>query len=146
MCWNLYFFLHFIPCQTKLTSSVLGKLSNRKSGKTWDLVKKSEKSQVICGKISKLGGGGLWKSKKAQFPESIKEWQIMTHFHLMRTQKPKILSIIVLNMTKYTTISLSWLVVPWSTDGYWAIGYVWPDIVWIIYVDGISLLWISGDL
>ena len=30
----------------------------------------------------------------------------MTHFHLMRTQKHKILSIIVLNMAKYTIISL----------------------------------------
>ena len=29
----------------------------------------------------------------------------MTHFHLMRTQKHKILSIIVLNMAKYTLIS-----------------------------------------
>ena len=30
----------------------------------------------------------------------------MTHFHLMRTQKHKILSIVVLNMAKYTIISL----------------------------------------
>ena len=30
----------------------------------------------------------------------------MTHFHLMRTQKHKILSIVVLNMAKYTFISL----------------------------------------
>ena len=30
----------------------------------------------------------------------------MTHFHLMRTQKHKILSIIVLNMAKYTIILL----------------------------------------
>ena len=30
----------------------------------------------------------------------------MTHFHLMRTQKHKILSIAVLNMAKYTIISL----------------------------------------
>ena len=30
----------------------------------------------------------------------------MTHFHLMRTQKHKILSIVVLNMAKYTMLSL----------------------------------------
>ena len=29
----------------------------------------------------------------------------MTHFHLMRTQKHRILSIVILNMTKYTIIS-----------------------------------------
>ena len=30
----------------------------------------------------------------------------MTHFHLMRTQKHKILSIVVLNMAKYTIVSI----------------------------------------
>ena len=30
----------------------------------------------------------------------------MTHFHLMRTQKHRILTIVVLNMAKYTIISL----------------------------------------
>ena len=32
--------------------------------------------------------------------------KIMTHFNLMRTQKHKILSIVVLNMAKYSIISL----------------------------------------
>ena len=32
--------------------------------------------------------------------------KIMTHLHLMRTKKHKVLSIVVLNMAKYTIISL----------------------------------------
>ena len=48
----------------------------------------------------------LQKSKKSQVSEGIKDWKIMTHFHLMRIQKHKIWSIIVLNMVKYTIKSL----------------------------------------
>ena len=44
--------------------------------------------------------------KSPKFQRVPKTHIIMTHFHLMRTQKHKILSIIVLNMTKYTIISL----------------------------------------
>ena len=49
---------------------------------------------------------GSFLFKKSQVPEGIKDWKIMTHFHLMRTQKHKIWSITVLNMAKYTIILL----------------------------------------
>ena len=82
----------------------LGKLTKLKSGKTWEtvqiegVVKKSKKSQVSVGKCSKLGGEVLTFPKSPKFPRVPKTNKIMTHFHLMRTQKHKILSIGVLNM------------------------------------------------
>ena len=56
-------------------------------------VVESKKSQVSVGNSSKLGGG-LQKSKKSQVQEGIRDCKIITHFHLMRTQKHKICSII----------------------------------------------------
>ena len=44
--------------------------------------------------------------KSPKFQRVPKTNKIMTHFHLMRTQKHKIWSIVVLNMAKYTIISL----------------------------------------
>ena len=44
--------------------------------------------------------------KTPKFQSAPKTNKIMTHFHLMSTQKHKILSIVVLNMAKYTIISL----------------------------------------
>ena len=102
-----------LPKYYRIHPFVLGKLSNRKSNETWELVQlrggggvveKSNKPQVSVGNSSKLGGG-LQKSKKSQVPEGIKDWKIMTRFHIMRTQKHKMLSIIILNMAK-CTISL----------------------------------------
>ena len=61
----------------------------------------------------KLVKGGVvsWEKfgnqqKSPEFQRVPKTKEIMTHFHLMRTQKHKILSIVVLNMAKYTIISL----------------------------------------
>ena len=68
-------------------------------------VKKSKKSQVSVGKSSKLGGGSS-EIKKVPSSRGYQRLKKMTHFHLMRTQKHKILSLIVLNMAKYTIISL----------------------------------------
>ena len=71
----------------------------------WGVVKISKKSKVSVGKSLKSGGVfGNQKSPKVQrVPMTIK---IITHFHLMRTHKHKMLSIVVLNMAKYTIISL----------------------------------------
>ena len=44
--------------------------------------------------------------KSPKFQWVPKTNKIMTHLHLMRTQKHKMLSIVVLNMAKYTIISL----------------------------------------
>ena len=66
----------------------------------------SKKFQASVGKSSKLGGGVFGNQKSPKFQRVPKTNKIMTHFHLMRTQKDKILSIVVLNMAKYTIISL----------------------------------------
>ena len=61
-----------------LLRAQLGKLSNRKSSQTWELVqiggvvKKSKKSQVSVEKSSKLGGGPHI-SKKSQVSEGTKD-------------------------------------------------------------------------
>ena len=54
----------------------------------------------------KIRGGVLGNFKKSQVPEIIQISKIMTHFHLIRTNKHKILSFVALNMAKYTIISL----------------------------------------
>ena len=61
--------------------------------------------QIVFGKSSKLGGGVFGNQKSPKFQSSPKTNKIMTHFHLMRTQKHKILSIVVLNMAKYTILT-----------------------------------------
>ena len=54
-----------------LTQTSLGKLSNRKSNETWELVqigrRKSKKSQVSVGNSSKLGGGVFRNQKSPKF-------------------------------------------------------------------------------
>ena len=67
---------------------------------------KSKKSQVSVGKSSKLGGGVYGNQKSPKFQRVPTTNKIMTHFHLLRTQKHKIWSIVLLNMAKYTIISL----------------------------------------
>ena len=54
----------------------------------------------------KIRGGVFGNQKSPKFQWVPKTNKIMTHFHLMRTQKHKILSIVVLNMAQYTIISL----------------------------------------
>ena len=75
------------------------------------------KKQLNLGISPNRGGGSSKNQKSAKFQlgkvPKIPKFQrvpktnkIMTHFHLMRTQKYKMLSIVVLNMAKYTIISL----------------------------------------
>ena len=54
----------------------------------------------------KISGGVLTFPKSPKFQRVPKTNKMMTHFHIMRTKKHKILSIVVLNMAKYTNISL----------------------------------------
>ena len=49
---------------------------------------------------------GAAVTKSPKFQRVPKTNKIITHFHLMRTPKHKILTIVVLNMAKYTIISL----------------------------------------
>ena len=78
--------LEFIIFFTKTNGSpaflgrlFLGKLSKLKSGNTWETVQ--------------IGG---CHQKSPKFQRVPKTNKIMTHFHLMRTQKHKMLSIVVL--------------------------------------------------
>ena len=99
----------FIDRFYKIMKTALGKLSKVKIGEIWETVQ--------------IGGGGHQKIKKVptfswekfkirgnqkspKFLRVPKTNKIMTHFHLMRTQNHKILTIVVLNMAKYTIISL----------------------------------------
>ena len=77
--------MFFEAAPSKL-SKRLREAFHRKSGETWELVqieggiiKKSKKSQVSVGKCSK----------------------IMNHFHLMRTQKHNILSIVISTLDQF---------------------------------------------
>ena len=55
----------------------------------------------------KIRGGGVFGNQKSpKFQRVPKTNKMMTHFHIMRTKKHKMLSIVVLNMAKYTIISL----------------------------------------
>ena len=80
---------HYIIVRTPL-----GKLSKLKSREILEtvqigggVVKKSKISQLSVEKSSKLGGGDFGNQNSPNFQRVPKTNKIMTHFHLMRTQK-----------------------------------------------------------
>ena len=92
--------------------SMLGKLSKLKNGEIFETVQKGGGRQKIQKIPSfswekfKIRGGVFGNQKSPKFQTVLKTNRIMSHFHLMRTQKRKILSIVVLNNAKYTIISI----------------------------------------
>ena len=85
---NLWLYLPFF-IREAFQSKKRGNLGIGPNGEGRQKIKKSPK--FLVGKSSKLGGD-FRKSKKSQVPDGIRDRQIITHFHLMRTQKHKILS------------------------------------------------------
>ena len=67
---------------------------------------KNQKSPKFQLGIVQNQGGVFGNQKSPKFQRVPKTNKMMTHFHIMRTKKHKMLSIVVLNMAKYTIISL----------------------------------------